>query len=450
MFVFNLIIMNLNLKSKLFFPNLRLILTLFAFLVLSVELVGQSITITGPATVCPNNVHPNPNVPTGQNYSAEAYLGGIRASCAEWRWDVIKDGLKIAEGSGKTFNYNFNQVGQYTLRVFARNCIIPFWNIFGARTDFIVTSRVRQPNPITATPAGIVCNTGSELTFTTDPGLGLDDQTCYYHYEYEWKAPAGWSINGGTNELFRHTNAPKIKIPVNTPPGSYTISVQATIPSGLPVPNNRFRSLPTNHVVQVGAVNSSQINVSGTSGVCNGNAYTYTANVPGGHQTVYSYNWTFPSGWSIQSASANTITLYVPTYTNSYGPVLVAVNTGCGPVTSTTGLTTFPGMNCGGYMTAQDFKVFPNPSEGELNVELQVENEFKTITDLVTKSGDQLNKSDAFKFEAHLYDTDQCVVKSGHSELGKIKLYTHGLQPGTYFLHIHFGKDVFVRQIIVK
>lgn len=443
--------MNLIFKTTLFSLHPRLILTVFASLILSVELVGQSITITGPTTVCPNNVHPNPNVPTGQNYSAEAYVGGIRASCAEWRWDVIKDGLKIAEGFGKTFNYNFNQVGQYTLRVFARRCILmPLPNIFGAQTDLIVTSRVKQPNPITATPAGIVCDPGSEITFTTNPGLGLEDQTCYYHYEYEWMAPAGWSINGGTNELFGHTNAPKIRIPANTPPGSYTISVRATIPSGLPVPNNRFRSLPTNYVVQVGAINSSQINVSGTSGVCNGNAYTYTANVPGGHQTVYSYNWTFPSGWSIQSASANTITLYVPTYTNSYGPVLVAVNTGCGPITSSSGLTTFPSMNCGGYMTAEDFKVFPNPSEGELNVELQVENEFKTNIDLVTKSGDQINKSVNLEFEVQLYDADQCVVKMGHSELGKIKLDTHGLQPGTYFLHIHFGNDVFVRQIIVK
>lgn len=111
--------MNLIFKTTLFSLHPRLILTVFASLILSVELFGQSITITGPATVCPNNVHPNPNVPTGQNYSAEAYVGGIRASCAEWRWDVIKDGLKIAEGFGKTFNYNFNQVGQYTLRVFA-------------------------------------------------------------------------------------------------------------------------------------------------------------------------------------------------------------------------------------------------------------------------------------------------------------------------------------------
>jgi len=53
--------------------------------------------------------------------------------------------------------------------------------------------------------------------------------------------------------------------------------------------------------IQAGPFQTSNITVSGTAGVCKGTLYTYTANVPFGHQSEYSYSWTYPSNWSFQS-----------------------------------------------------------------------------------------------------------------------------------------------------
>lgn len=58
------------------------------------------------------------------------------------------------------------------------------------------------------------------------------------------------------------------------------------------------------------AFSTSQVSVSGTSGICSGE-YTYLANVPGGYTSPYTYTWTIPSGWQRISRR---ITVFVFTY----------------------------------------------------------------------------------------------------------------------------------------
>ncbi len=270
---------------------------------------------------------------------------------------------------GRTIsNYAFPNVGTYKIQFFA-DC-----NTGTIEKILYVTSRVKMPNPIIPVTAPSMCNPGQVYTFKTDPALDLGDPTCYYHYEYYWIAPPGWSINGETNPFFGHGASVNIVAPANTPSGNYTISVQSTIPNGQPgpFPNNRFLSTRRNYSFRVGNVDSSQIYVTGTTAVCNGNTYTYTAVVPGGHQNGYLYNWYFPSGWSVQSTNANTITLYVPTYNNSYGPVRFSVDIGCG-ATGFSGVTTFP---CS-YMYG-NFMIYPNPSVSELNVDFILKEDLST------------------------------------------------------------------------
>lgn len=441
--------MKLKDKTSSHFLYFKVFLFFCLFCILSNQVIGQTnAVVSGPTTVCPNNFHPSADPDKiGHDYSAQAFVLGLNATCNSWTWFVIKDGLAIASGFGNSLsNYRFTDVGQYTIRFFGNACgFFPFANVQG---EIIVTSRVKMPSPITGPK--LICNPGVSLTFQSDPSLDLSDPNCYYHYEYFWTAPVGWNINSlPSNTFFGHGTSASIVVPPNTPPGSYTISVQSTIPNGLPgpPPNNRFLSLPRYHIIQIGAFSSTQVTVSGTSGVCNGNSYTYTANLPGGHQSGYTYNWTFPSGWTVQSIFANTIRLNVPSSNNSYGPVRVSVGNGCGSPSPFSGITTFPGLNCS-FITADNFKIYPNPSEGQLNVEYQLSADSKTNNDVGV--GSEKSTNVPIEFSVELFDKDQNIVKTSQSVLGKVELITESLQPGTYFLHIHFGKEVIIKQIIVK
>ena len=265
-----------------------------------------------------------------------------------------------------------------------------------------------------------MCNTGQAYTFSSTPPLPIDDDDCNYHYANLWTAPSGWNINGGGNTLFAHANTVNLTAPVGTPAGSYTISVQSSIPyGGAPVQSNSWFSTPRTYNVRVGPFNTSQISVSGPVSVSGGNTYTYNAIVPGGHNNDYTYDWTYPPEWVFQYAGANTIQLYVPSYYSSYGAVRVSINNGCGSPSPYTGVTVYP---CN-YMAAGNFLIYPNPSDGELNVEY-----FETEERL------EVSNFTEVVFQIELYDKQPKLVLTAESKSGKVNLDTNNLQPGTYFL----------------
>lgn len=109
--------------------------------------------------------------------------------------------------------------------------------------------------------------------------------------------------------------------------------------------------------------------VAGLSAVCPNSLYVYTANVPGGHSSSYSYSWTYPSGWYKYSQWSNNIHLQTPILlaNMTYGPVRVAVTNACG-TSGYSGITAYPGYNCGGY-----YMVSPNPSSEYIEVDLITE-----------------------------------------------------------------------------
>ncbi|PSL04878.1 T9SS type A sorting domain-containing protein [Cecembia calidifontis] len=430
---FNLIKLYLNLLKVFFMINFCMVFIFTSF-------AQNGVIISGPTEVCPNNTSPIPGGPSGHHYSAEFRQFGSVVNCFMWQWWVIDDGFAIAGGNGNSFNYNFLDVGQYTVQFTGSGC-----SIFGTVTGTInVNSSVKMPNPITG--PNLICSPGQTLSFESYPGLDMSDPACVYHYEYYWTAPAGWSINGGGDTFFGHGNTAEITPPANTPNGTYNISIQATIPkpqSTAPPPNNSFLSDPRNYSITIGPFNSSVVQVQGAVQICNGNAYTYTANVPQGHQSNYSYSWTYPSGWIVQNTSQNTIRLFVPSNNNSYGPVRVSVNNGCGP-SQLTGITTFPGMNCN-FMMAENFKIYPNPSDGELNVEYDWSDVIKSDIEFKDLKAENLPE-----FLIEIFDIDQKIVKEEISKSGKIRMETYNFKPGTYFLHIHFGNEILRKQIKIN
>ena len=115
--------------------------------------------------------------------------------------------------------------------------------------------------------------------------------------------------------------------------------------------------------------------VTGTGGVCPSSLYMYTAQVPGGHQSSYSYTWTYPSNWTKYSQYNNFVNLYTPSSPN-YGTVRVSVTNSCG-TSGYNGITVYPGY-CGGY-----YMIMPNPGTTyiDLNVDPQKTTALNELTD---------------------------------------------------------------------
>lgn len=203
--------------------------------------------------------------------------------------------------------------------------------------------------------------------------------------------------------------------------------------------------------IWIGTFTTSQVTVSGTTGVCPGNLYNYTANVPGGHANNYTYNWTFPPGWTVNFQSANTISLYVPLYNTQYGTVRVSVNNTCG-TTPYTGVTVFPAYSCGSYLTAGEFSIYPNPADEHITVEQIMEgSSVQADTTEATFTEIRLNTPASLEgFSVEMYDQIQKVVAQGTSKGTKIQLDTSSLPSGTYFLHIRHKEAVLQKQIVIE
>lgn len=411
-----------------------LFILLFSWLITN-EAKAVEVVIEGATTfVCPNS---------SVTYTARTYhetLGYEITSC-DITWNVYQGTQIVGGGFGANFTFTFPDVGDYQIEASAAGCDV--LNIGEGVKTITTTSRVPIPSPISG-PA--MCSSGQSYSYTTSPTLASIfpyTGNCYYHFPYKWTAPSGWSINGEGNTTFQNETV-QITAPVNTPAGSYTISVQGSIPNG-PSENDSWLSTPRDFSVQIGPFSSSQVTVSGAGMVCNGNSYTYTANVPTGHQNGYTYSWTYPSGWSVENTSANTIRLYVPSDNNSYGPVRVSINNGCG-TTPLTGITVFP---CSYMISSSDFKIYPNPSFGELYVEFDVEeNSLKEPMD--GELPNQAIKPIYNVFRVEIFDRAEKLVGTGESVNNKVHLDTKGLQPGTYYLHIFSGKEVFREQILIQ
>lgn len=420
--------------NRFFWVRLVFVFALFASHVFSSKANAVDVVIEGATSfVCPNN---------SVTYTARTYIQpfNIEIYSCNITWNVYQGNQSVGGGDGVNFSFTFPDVGVYEIKASASGC--EFFNVIGGTKSITTWSRVPIPSPISG-PA--ICSSGQAYSYTTSPSLASifpPTGNCYYHFPYKWTAPAGWSINGGGNsELANETIS--IVAPTGTPAGSYTISVQGSIEK--PGPVDYWHSTKRDFSVQIGSFNSSQVSVSGAGIVCNGNSYTYTANVPTGHQNGYTYSWTYPSGWSEQSTSNNTITLFLPSSNNSYGPVRVSVNNGCS-TTPLTGITVFP---CTYMMSSGDFKIYPNPSFGDLLVEY-VSKDNQLGKSLDSESQIQNSKPSLIIFKVDIFDRTEKLLRTGESVENKVYLDTKDLQVGTYFLHIYYGDQVFREQIIIE
>lgn len=184
----------------------------------------------------------------------------------------------------------------------------------------------------------------------------------------------------------------------------------ATINANISSTNTAFCSVVRTFSLNVyaGPFKASDITISGQNAVCNGGYYTYTANVPFGHQSWYSYSWAYPSGWSVYSQSQNQITLYTGNG-NFGGQLRVAVTNGCG--TSDYKAMTVYAMDCG-LAVNNNIALFPNPSTDELTVETDGKGQYeisimdrmgKVLISTIIESEKGKASIDVSKFQKGMY-----------------------------------------------
>jgi hypothetical protein len=125
------------------------------------------------------------------------------------------------------------------------------------------------------------------------------------------------------------------------------------------------------------------LSFNGPGPVCPGNVYSFSVTLEGGNYSAYTYVWTKPSNWTVNSQSLNTISYLVPSSNPAYGGVQVTVTrNGCSVAA---GRTAYP---CGTTYTmkspasVEEFdniepeatvtepSVYPNPASAQFTVHL--------------------------------------------------------------------------------
>ena len=148
--------------------------------------------------------------------------------------------------------------------------------------------------------------------------------------------------------------------------------------------------------------------------------------------TSYQYLMECYSG--ITYTTTNTICNF--TFPTSETSVAITVNAtnGCGTSSNTSYYLTKKSFGCGSFLVS----ISPNPSSNDLNVKTFIANE----TD-----GSQY---DVVAEAAELLDEQNKRVLSLIPTEATFNLDIRQIRNGVYYLHVRFGKDDFVKRIIIK
>ncbi|GIV28816.1 MAG: hypothetical protein KatS3mg027_2630 [Bacteroidia bacterium] len=164
---------------------------------------------------------------------------------------------------------------------------------------------------VTCTPSGTIATPGA----VSGPTTLCAGQTATYSVgtvtgatSYNWTVPSGWTINSGQ--------------------GTTSISVTAGSTSGnvcVTASNSCGTSSPSCTNVTINTAPPQPAPITGSTSVCSGQTLTYSISSVAG---ATSYNWTVPSGWTINSGQGTT-SISVTT-SGSTGNVCVTASNACG------------------------------------------------------------------------------------------------------------------------
>ena len=181
--------------------------------------------------------------------------------------------------------------------------------------------------------------------------------------------------------------------------------------------------------------------VTGQVQICPNSIYTYTAQVPGGHLPSYSYSWTYPGNWYLNSQIQNLITLQTPLNPN-YGTVRVSI-TNCNGPSGYSGITVYPGYSCGNY-----FSLTPNPASDIVNVVIDENLSNISIEEESTINNNMIEKST--NFIIHIYNNQGTLVNSLTQNVSRFSIPLNNLNEGNYIIEINDGKNYYRQHLLIK
>lgn len=172
--------------------------------------------------------------------------------------------------------------------------------------------------------------------------------------------------------------------------------------------------------------------VTGQVAVCPNTTYRYTAVVPFGSASDYTYSWTYPSNWTKISQSQNTVDLRTPA-SPDYGTVRVSITNDCG-ASSYSGITVYPGY-CGGYYMA-----IPNPGSSFIDI---------TVSNIDTKSLKSTNLENKL-YAIKVFNSMGKLVYSNAQISLPFRLGTDNYPEGNYILQIIDRKNVESIKLVIS
>jgi len=284
----------------------------------------------------------------------------------------------------------------------------------GNKTVQVPVTAAEQPTFITA-PASI-CN-GQTLTFNASSPSASS---------YSWEVSGGLSINGATTATTTMGSV-QVTAPTTGNTQGYVKVKANSVCGSTPV---------TTKAVWIGY----SFSVSGPSKVCTSN-FTFRGSIIGGKvigwniykSTGEEVDW---PGYASNDGSAFTITFtpplgqyYVTSVATSCGktvyaslPFSVVSRTACSGTSATSNPITF------------NINTRPNPASNQFYVEA------------IDEDGNVVNTS----FEVELADRYSQVKKLAKSHSGSIKIDTHSLSSGIYYLKIIQKNEMTTKQIVIQ
>ncbi|MFN7013162.1 MAG: hypothetical protein ACK4ON_02715, partial [Bacteroidia bacterium] len=249
------------------------------------------VTCTPSGTIAtPGAVSGPTNLCAGQTAT---YSVGSVTGATSYNW-TVPSGWTINSGQGTTSI-------SVTAGSTSGNVCVTASNACGSSspscTNVTITTAPSQPGPISGTTS--VCS-GQTLTYSISAVTGATS--------YNWTVPAGWTINSGQGTT---------SISVTTSNSTGNVCVTAS--------NSCGTSPAQCLAITVGSAPATPGAISGTNPVCPNSNNTYSIAAVSG---ATSYNWTVPSGWTINSGQG-TISISTTSGTSG-GNICVTASNGCG------------------------------------------------------------------------------------------------------------------------
>jgi hypothetical protein len=184
--------------------------------------------------------------------------------------------------------------------------------------------------------------------------------------------------------------------------------------------------------------------VTGQAAVCPNSIYTYTAQVPGGHSSSYSYSWTYPGNWLYPYKYQNTIRLQTPSSPN-YGAVRVSITNVCG-TSGYSGITVYPRSGCGGY-----FMLVPNPARDEVNIIINeaLPLSVKSDSGMVDLDISKYRMEELSESVIRVYDSQGNVLNTEKKSGTRFSISTAGLKEGNYVIEVSNNKDSYRERLVI-